>query len=370
MNRNNNKTMILTGLITLLAIGSVTGVVMLNKNKEEKGYQQQAPKVVECIVTEKSSISRKKTFSGVLKSSDSISLVSEGHGRIEKINCNQGDFVKKDQLLFQLDSMKAMAELQEAKATLKVAKMAYDRQKILHQKKAGTLAVFEKSQGDFLLACGRLKKAQADYKSTLITAPFDGQIGLFALSLGTHVSPNQELARLISFRPLVVEFQVPESERNYIKVGQSIDVLSELLDELPVSATVTAIDPYSDPITHTVRVKGTLSQESSKLRDGAFAHVTMTLGEAHDSIVIPQEAVIHEGDFDYIYELSDGRARKVEVNVGFHDGSRVQIESGIEAGVTLIIDPVEELVDGLPVKPVAETSETLGQPKANQNQGA
>ena len=357
---NRNKVIM---WIALLSIATMGGLFWWNytdsKTPLSTGYQHAAPKVVECMVAEKSSIARKKTFSGVLKSSDSISLVSEMHGRIEKINCKQGDFVKKDQVLFQLDSMKAIAELQDAKANLKFQKMSYNRHKTLYQKKATSLVNLEKSEGEFLLAYGRVKKAQADYNATQIKAPFDGQIGLFSLSIGAHISPNQELARLISFRPLVVEFQVPESERNYITIGQNIDVLSELLDELPVSATVTAIDPYSDPTTHTVRVKGTLSQESSKLRDGAFAHVTLILGEAHDSIVIPQEAVIHEGDFDYVYELSDGRARKVEVSIGYHDGSRVQIESGIEPGTTLIIDPVEELMDGQPVRPVDENTESF-----------
>jgi membrane fusion protein (multidrug efflux system) len=367
---NRNKIIIWTVVLSVATVGGLyLWKTMQGKKPDTAGYQDMPPKVVECIVVEKSDISRKKTFSGVLKSSDSISLVSENHGRIEKINCKQGDFVKKGQMLFQMDSMRAMAELQEAKANLKVLKIDYDRKKNLHRKKASARSELEKSEGAFLQACARLKKAQADYTSTIITAPFDGQIGLFSLSVGTHVSPNQELARLISFRPLVVEFQVPESERNYIKEGQSIDVLSELLDELPVSATVTAINPYSDPTTHTVQVKGTLSQESSKLRDGAFAHVTMTLGEAHDCIVIPQEALIREGDLDYVYELSDGQARKLEVNVGHHDGSRVQIESGLEAGATLIIDPVEELFDGMPVKPVKETNDTFAKPSANQRQG-
>jgi membrane fusion protein (multidrug efflux system) len=366
---NRNKIIIWTALLTITTIG---GVMLWKTFKSAKGlpvtYQQMAPKVVECMVVEKSDISRRKTFSGVLKSSDSISLVSENHGRIEKINCKQGDFVKKGQLLFQMDSMKAVAELQEAKANLKVLKIDYDRKKNLHRKKAMALSELEKSEGAFLQACGRLKKAQADYTSTIITAPFDGQIGLFSLSIGTHVSPNQELARLISFRPLVVEFQIPESDRNDIKEGQTIDVLSELLDELPVSATITAINPYSDPTTHTVQVKGTLSQESSKLRDGAFAHVTVTLGEAHDCIVVPQEAIIREGDFDYVYKLSDGRASKVEVIIGYHDGSRVQIESGLEPGALLIIDPVEELADGMPVKPVSEATETFSKLPANQRQ--
>lgn len=348
---NRNKIMV-AALIATAGAG-----LFFWKNSHRKvtvGIQDMAPKMVECIRAEKSSIARKKTFSGILKSSDSISLVSENHGRIEKINCTQGQLVKKGQVLFQLDSVQVVAAVQEAKANLTASKMAFERQKALWQRKAAAKSTVEKLASEYILAQAKLATAQSQEKATKIIAPFDGQVGIFSLSVGTHVSPNQELARLISFRPLVVEFQVPESEIKYIHVNQNLDVLSELLDELPVSATVTAIDPYSDPVTHTVRVKGTLSEESRKLRDGAFAHVTTVLGEAHDTIVVPQEAVVHEGDFDFLYLLIDDRARKVAVTLGFHDGSRVQIEEGVLPGALVIIDPVEDLYDNMPVRTSSE----------------
>jgi membrane fusion protein (multidrug efflux system) len=349
-------------LFAIFLGAAVAGLFFLNsKMKSDKSSNKiqqlnNPPIPVESIQIEKSSIARKKTFSGILKSSDSISLVSEGHGRIEKINCTQGQFVKKGQLLFQLDSVQAIAAVQEARATLNACKMDFDRHKSLWLKKAVAKSKVEESASKFILAQAKLATAQSQEKATKIIAPFDGQIGLFSLSVGTHVSPNQELARLISFRPLVVEFQVPESEIKYIYPNQKLEVLSELLDILPVSATITAIDPYSDPVTHTVRVKATLSEESRKLRDGAFAHVTIVLGEAHDAIVVPQEAILRESDSDFVYLLIDGHARKTPVSLGFHDGSRFQVEDGITLGQTVIIDPVEYLYDNAPVSKSSEDS--------------
>jgi len=356
------KKMIWTAVVSLTALGSFMLIKRMWLDPKSDMMSSERPaKMVECIRAQKGSISRKKNFSGTLKSSDSVSLVSEAHGRIEKINCSQGAFVKKDQVLFQLDSTRAVAEVQEAKANLNAAKMAFVRQKALFQKNATSKSALEETANKFVGAQARLSSADSALKATRIMAPFDGQIGLFSLSVGTHVSPNEELARLISSGPLVVEFQVPESEKQYITVGQELDVLSEMLDSLPVSAKVTAFDPYSDPITHTARVKGTVSQEESlKLRDGAFANVGIVLGEAHDAIIVPQEAIAHEGDFDFAYIMLNGRAKKVNVSLGYNDGTHVQIEEGVLEGQYVIVDPVEELYDNMPVR---TTTASEGAPK-------
>jgi membrane fusion protein (multidrug efflux system) len=344
---NNNHPKPMKKLIVIIASASVIAcsiVYMMKKNSgTSMSSREMRPIMVEVMQAKASSISRKKSFSGVLKSSNNIVLVSSIPGRIEKINCKPGDLVKKDQLLFQLESDQALATLHEAKATLACAKQALLRAGKLQ----GSIsrAEREKIANNYVLAQSKLESALSGEKATKIIAPFSGQLGVFSITRGTHLSQNEEITRLVALGELEVEFQVPESDIKHFRVGQNVEVLSESHDDLPVSATVIAMDPYSDHVTHTVRIKAKLSQESAKLRDGAYANVTASLGKADDVITVPKQAIITLGNTNFLFVFDNGRARQVAVICGIDDGVRVQIEDGISLGASIIIDPVESIYD-------------------------
>jgi membrane fusion protein (multidrug efflux system) len=340
---NRNMKIILICVLSATAIGGAVYYFM--RKPPEEAVEKPRTTAVETTQAIQSSIARKKIVSGTLKAAHSVTLVSEIQGRIDKINCSQGQVVKQGDVLFQLDSNQAEARLQEAKAQFTSSKMALDRQKKLMDTKSTSQAAVEKAMSDYLFTLAKVKGADADLKATKIIAPFDGQLGLFNLSVGAHVSPNQELTRLVSFGPLEVEFQMPESEVKHISIGQIVSVLAEGFDLLPVSGTILAVDPYSDSISHTVRVKAILTEESVKLRDGGFAEVTITLGESRDAIIVPKQAIGYSGDTPIVYTIDGNHAREIPVNLGFEDGINVQIEDGVTAGMTIIIDPVDSITD-------------------------
>jgi membrane fusion protein (multidrug efflux system) len=343
---NMKKLLVILGAATLIA-GSI--IYMMKKRPDgSMTARESRPITVEVMQAKPSSIARKKTFSGVLKSAHNIPLVSETNGRIDLINCKPGDMVEKGQLLFQLDSEQAIASVNEAKANF-----AYTKQALLRAEQLGSSIAKsqkEKIATECALAKAKLETALAQEKATKIIAPFAGQLGTFSITRGTHVSPNQTITRLVAIGDLDAEFEVPESDIKHFKVGQTIEVLSESHDDLPVSATITAMDPYSDHATHTVRIQAKLGKESRKLRDGAFAKITVGLGQAEDVIAVPRQAVMTAGDTHFVFLFDNGRARQVAIVRGIEDDSRIQIEDGVPMGATIIIDPVENMYDNASVQ--------------------
>jgi membrane fusion protein (multidrug efflux system) len=185
-----------------------------------------------------------------------------------------------------------------------------------------------------------------------IKAPFEGEIGLFSISEGAQINPGQEITRLVRSDPMNVEFQVPESEVKDIHVDDEVQVLVEHADVLPVNGVIKAIEPYADPATHSTRVIANLDNSEGKFRDGSFASVTLFLSRDDEAIVVPKESIVHDGDQDFVYIVVNGRARQRPVIISFQDKGKVKIE-GVNEGDVVVTDPVELLVDGIPVQPEA-----------------
>lgn len=293
---------------------------------------------------------RKQTFSGVVKAAYVVPIMAEVQGRIKKINFHQGQSVKKDQLLIQLDDEQAKNSLKEAMAQLKVNRSNYSRQVQLKAKGYGSSAAFEKAEAEMMSAGAQVEKARIHLKYTRIMAPFDGDIGLVNISEGAQVQTGQEITRLVSNSSLMVEFQVPEAEVRYIQQGQEAEVLVEGFDALPVPSFITAIEPYSDPIAHTITIKAKLDNPDKKFRDGAYARVTVALSTENQAIVIPKEAYMREDEQDFVFVIENGRAMKRPITVGIRDSDFIQVTEGLKPGEVVITDQGELLTDGFPVK--------------------
>lgn len=306
------------------------------------------PVLVQVATAKRESIARKKVFLGTIKAMRVVPIMSEIQGKVAKIAFKEGDKVKKGQLLIQLDDMLAKAQLQKAEAQVKVASANHHRQYLLG--KYGSQALRDKAVAEKDTALAAREEARVQLQYTRILAPFDGEIGLIDLNVGSQVNHNQEITRLVGAKDFSVEFQVAEAEVKDISMEKEVDVLAEGYDSLPVSALVSAIEPYSDPIAHTIRIRASFQNLDRKFRDGAFANVTVALSSDEDAVVIPKDAVLREGETDHVFVVMDHVVHKRDVIVGMRDGDRVQISYGIAAGDVVAIDPVEMLVDGFPVR--------------------
>ncbi|BDB96258.1 efflux RND transporter periplasmic adaptor subunit [Candidatus Hydrogenosomobacter endosymbioticus] len=333
--------------------------------KKQEQLIKRTPPLVTVEPVRRASVSRRKMLSGTIKSTNSVSLMSEIPGKIKSIHFKEGAMVKEGHLLIQLDNRQAIAEVREAKARVKQLEAQYRRTKILTDRQYGSVATLEKAAADLEAAKAALEKAEVHLTYTQIRAPFDGYMGFknigpgdHNISTGTRISNNQELAVIVSPDPLEVNFTVPENEAHAIDVGQEIDVTVEGVNELPVSATVLAIEPYSSPSSHSVNVKAELRNQSNEFKPGMFARVNISLSSDSDSIVVPESAVVPEGDQKYVFVVMRGRAIQKSVILGASENGLVQVTHGLNEGDVAVIDGGGLLVDGQMVR-TQEVSELL-----------
>lgn len=290
------------------------------------------------VLTE--TLARKSTYPGTLYAQKSASLISDIQGRIKSIHFKKGERVKKGQLLIQLHDEQPLAELNEVKALLHASEMALKRQKALGS--LSTLAALEKAQADRDVNKAKLENAQARMKSTRITAPFDGVIGLMTLTEGAQVNPNQELTKIVSQGSFTVQFQIPEADSLHLKIGQKIELYSKDYASTPVTAHITAIEPYSDQTSHTVKVEALLDTDVKQhFHDGSYAKVEISLEKTEDALTVPKEALLTIKDESFVFILSPSgdKVSARAVFQGITQGDRVEIREGVKVGDLVALDP-------------------------------
>jgi membrane fusion protein (multidrug efflux system) len=330
------------------------GVVMFIASKflgggsGKQGPRYRSPTVVKVEKAVEGQVPRSETYAGKVHAKSVVPILSEASGRIKEVLFNDGDVVRKGDVLVVMDDGQAKATLSATTAQLKLRRAERAKQQALVKGGSLSKAALEIADAQYEEAMARVENAQLALDAMRIKAPFDGKMGLIRVHAGAHVQPNQEIARIVSMGGAYVEFEVPEREVRHIKLGQEATALSKGFDLLPIALKITAISPYSDPVSHTVQIRASLA-DSKNVQDGAYAEVRINLASDGTGVVVPQEA-FESLDSDYLYVLFNGRAVKKHVVRGHERDGLVQVVHGVSVGDLVIVDPVSYLTDGLPVR--------------------
>lgn len=286
---------------------------------------------------------------GTLVASESVSIKPEIDGMIANIAFESGQQVQKGQLLYGLDDMLAKAQLNEAKAQLRLATLDYNRAKQLAEQKFVSNKELDKLFATFQVGEAQTEAAQAKLIKTQIKAPFGGIIGINQWSVGAYVRAGEELVSLVSIDPMRVDFRVGEEHLQGLQDGQKITINIDGFEEV-FEGTITAIEPKIDPIGHSILVRALIDNPDKKLRPGLFANISLTLKVEEEAILIPESALETEGGEHFVYRVVDGVATKTLVTVGGYKEGQAYITEGLWRTDTIITAGAMKIGDGVPVQ--------------------
>ncbi|HET7033465.1 MAG TPA: efflux RND transporter periplasmic adaptor subunit, partial [Casimicrobiaceae bacterium] len=206
------------------------------------------------------------------------------------------------------------------------------------------------------LAAARLAKTE-------IRAPFSGIIGLRSVSIGDYVKEGQDMVNLESIDPLKVDFRVPEIYLKQVQVGQTLEVGLDALPGKTHPGKVTAINPLVDAGGRAIVIRALVKNTDTTLRPGMFARVKLFTREAQNALVLPEQALVPQGEEQYVYRVVDGKSVRTKVEVGQRRDSRVEILKGVAPGDTVVVAGQLKIRDGTPVT-FASSTATGGAPNA------
>jgi membrane fusion protein (multidrug efflux system) len=308
------------------------------------------PTPVEVIVVKPATVQEDLQAVGSLRSNESVILRPEVAGRIATIGFRDGQVVKKGQLLIGLDASLNEAEVAQYKAEYDLALSNLKRSEDLARQKFISSSAQETAASNAQVAEARLKLAQARLSKMRLIAPFDGIVGIRGVSLGDYVKDGTDLVNIEDVRNLKVDFRLPERSLTQIRVGQGIDVVADALPNERWPGTIEAVNPRIDASGRSLELRARLDNSGGKLRPGMFARVRVIIGERANALLVPEEAIVPQGEEFFVYKVVEGAAKRVPVKLGVRRDARVEILQGIEPGDRVVTAGMRLSRDGQPVR--------------------
>lgn len=309
-----------------------------------------------------------------VQANEMIDIRSEIEGVVEEINFEEGQRVEKGQLLVSLDQTKLAASLAQTEANFQLSKANFERSKQLYEDKLISQQDFDQSAAAFQANVANLDLMRRQLKDSRIVAPFEGVMSVRNISPGQVISKNTIVSWLIDLDPVKIEFQIPERFLGQVKEKQKIDVKVAAYPDEEFSGEVFFISPYVDPTNRTALVKAQIPNPDLKLKPGMFANLDLTLTVRENSVVIPEAAItqILTNNQALIFEVDkENVARMKTIRTGVRLVGAVEVLEGLEPGDRVIIEGLQKVVPGVPVR-IAKRSgaaEESGQAAASKTAG-
>jgi membrane fusion protein (multidrug efflux system) len=294
-------------------------------------------------------LSERVSAVGSLASNESVIVRPEIAGRIVEIAVQEGQPVKKGDLLIKLDDSLYQAELSQSEAKLELAKRNFERTEELYLNKIATGRSRDEARSNLDVGTADVELAKVRLEKTRLTAPFDGIAGLRKVSIGDYVTVGHDLFNLEAIDPIKVDFRIAEKFLPAIRTGQSIEISVDAYPGKSFDGQVYAIDPRIDAAGRSIVIRARVDNKDGLLRPGLFARVNLLLELKPDALTIPEQAIVPRGAGQFVFKVDGGKAQQIEVKIGTRRDGRVEIVEGLKADEIVVTAGQQKLRDGAAV---------------------
>jgi len=334
----------------LPAISSSAGASATGKGAGQGGNAPAQAVTVEAVKVATASLPQTITAVGSLRSDESVVVRPEVAGRVSAILFKEGQRVAKGSPLVRLDTAINDADVKQARANYTLAKNKYDRAVDLQKQNFISAQARDEAENNFKVAEASLALAEAKFAKTEIRAPFTGVIGLRSVSVGDYVKEGADIVNLEAIDPLKVDFRVPEVFFSQIRVGQPLEITLDAEPGRTFTGQVYAVNPLVDAAGRSVVVRAIVRNPDTTLRPGMFARVRLITRAEREALVVPEQALVPQGQDQYIFRVVEGRAERVKVEVGQRRDAKAEIVKGLDAQDIVVTAGQLKLRDGMQVK--------------------
>ncbi|AOW19759.1 efflux RND transporter periplasmic adaptor subunit [Urechidicola croceus] len=327
---------------------TLTALVLLMSSCSEK--KETVKKVVIPTVTvkqiKKTTENEVLNYSGTIEADNIVSLGFSIPGRVSKVYVQEGQKVKKGQLLASIDVTTYKNAFDIANAGLEQANDNFKRLNSLYQK--GSLP-----ERDFIAVKVAVAQANANknlaaknLSDTKLYAPFSGIITAKITEIGATAAPGVPAFTVMKTDKVYAKASITESEISKLKIGTEAKVEIASMGET-FNGKVAIVNPSADAITRTFNVKVRLDNAESKLLPGMISTIQIETGNEVSVITIPTEAIIRDAnDLIYVYIVKDSKAIRKRVSLGNFKGNEVIVTDGLAIDDSIIIAGQRNLKDG------------------------
>lgn len=345
--------------IMLLLLAITAGLVSCKDKAETKVEVIQPVKVY--TVDRSNESGNKKVFTGLVKESREVKLAFQVPGPLINLHVDEGQFVRKGEVVAELDERDFIVNLESANANYDNAKLQAERYAALYEKKSTSKSVYDQMQAAYKLAKAQKEAAENALKDTKICAPFSGYIQAMYVENFEKIGAGQPIVSLLDLNNLEVAVALSENDFLLKNSFESFSCQFENFKNTKFGLNLIDIErkPNGDNF-FKMRLK--LDSQDKQIVPGMVASVTVSLEDAkNNSCKVPVASVFSHKNksFVWIFDASKKCVTRREVSMsGFDSQGMVNLSKGLSNGEIIVAAGVHSLKEGQKVKMLVNKSNT------------
>lgn len=312
---------------------------------------------------------------GRILSKHRVDVVARIAGYLTKSYFKEGDYVKKGQILFQIEPQeylysvqKVTANIANTKAQLTYAEKQLKRAAVLVKKDYIAKAQYDELlssrdalRGQLSMYQAELRDAQRNYGYTRVKAPVDGQVGMITVTVGNFVNESVgTLTTIFSTNPIYVTFPIDSKE--YLKLieidavdtQRRVDLFFPTGEKYELSGIQDFHDNSVDQTTGTITMRATFPNPKGKLINGEYVKAIIYSNKTVRVPIVDQTAVLENPQGKYVYKMDGNIPRIAYIKTAGQYKNSWIVESGIDIGDKIVTGGLQKVIPEQPVKIVTE----------------
>jgi len=336
------------GLPTLFLISMLVVIIMLfsriqseskilEEAKKSQLRQKQPDVNVVTLELVPSVIRDRISLPGIVEAWVKLDVLTEVGGKVLKKEVEEGNAVKKGDIIAVLDSRDYQNAFNSVKASYETAVSSLNRFQKLHKEQLAP-----RSQLDEAVAQAENHKAAKDtaalnLERCTLRAPISGIINRLYIDNGQYLSASDRVVEILQMEQVKIKVGIPESDVDAVRNLEDFNVTIDALNGKVFPAKKHFLSRTADATARLYGLDLALDNSSGEILPDMFARVEIIKKEAPASLSIPLYAVISRNNENIVYVVKEGKSYLRAVELGLQEGWRIQVTEGLEAGEHVIV---------------------------------
>jgi membrane fusion protein (multidrug efflux system) len=332
--------------IAALTLTQLTGCGVGEANSDVVDPDASTPLPVEVVTPRSGDITATYHTTTTITSDIDAPVTARADGEVIEILVEEGDLVKKGELLARLDGDRLRLQVIQAKANLEKTTREYERFINLHDRGLVSSATFDGMKFNLDALQARYELQQLNYSYTFIRAPLAGIVATRDIKIGQHLNSGDATFRVTNTSELVAHLLVPQSELAKFAAGHTAKIKVDAMPERNFAATIVRISPTIDARNGTFRATAYINNDEGMLAPGMFGRVEIAYEKHSNVLMIPIAAVLEEDNVSVVYVVDEGEAVRRPIKTGIEEDGRIEVLSGLDGNERIIVTGQNGLRDG------------------------
>lgn len=296
---------------------------------------------------------------GLVEPTLEIRIAPRAAGRIVELRADEGDVVRRGDLLARLEDADLRASVAELEARVEYAKAQHERNLELRRAALVSQDTVDRSRAELEAARATLKRAREQLSFMRIVAPADGRIIRRDGEVGEYVPASETVFYMAGPAPLRITADVDEEDVPRVTPGLKVLIRSDAFPDRLFEGRVEQVTPRGDPVSRSYRVRISLVGDPP-LQIGMTTETNIILAEREDALLLPSSSVVD----GRVWLVEDGRTTPREIQVGVVGPEKTEIRNGLDGTEWIIVHPPETIEAGRRVHVTPRTDAAPASPPA------